>query len=51
MSELKGEKILCLFRKIIGPFVIAGTGRYRQQRAIIWGLPAVCITEKEWKIR
>ncbi|MBL7170206.1 MAG: hypothetical protein ISS48_04260 [Candidatus Aenigmarchaeota archaeon] len=51
MNELKGEKILCLFRKMMGPFVIAGAGRHRQQRAMIWGLPARCIAEKEWKFR
>ena len=51
MNELKGEKILCVFRKMVGPFVIAGTGRHRSQRSTIWGLPAVCIIQKEWKTK
>jgi len=50
-NKIEGEKILCLFRKMAGPFVIAGTGRHRNQRAAIWGLPAVCIVEKEWHFR
>ncbi len=48
-SELAGEKILCEFRKIMGPFVIAGTGRHRAQRATIWGLPARCLVLKPWR--
>ncbi len=49
-SQIQGEKILCTFRKITGPYVIAGTGRHRNQRATVWGLPAVCIVEREWRI-
>ena len=49
--KIEGEKILCIFRKMVGPVVIAGTGRHRSQRATIWGLPAVCILEKEWKLQ
>jgi len=48
--KLEGERILCVFRKLVGPFVIAGTGRHKSQRATIQGLPAVCILEKEWQI-
>jgi hypothetical protein len=47
-GQLEGEKILCIFRKISGPYVTAGTGRHRSQRATILGLPAVCIVEKPW---
>ena len=49
MSGIKGEKIVCTFRKIMGPYVIAGTGRHRAQRATIWGLPAYCFVEKPWQ--
>jgi len=49
--RIEGEKILCIFRKMSGPYVIAGTGRHREQRAIIKGLPAVCIVRKEWRYR
>jgi hypothetical protein len=48
-QNVKGEKILCIFRKMMGPWVIAGTSRHRAQRAMIWGLPAVCIVEREWR--
>ncbi|MEK6843365.1 MAG: hypothetical protein AABY04_02665 [Candidatus Micrarchaeota archaeon] len=51
MSQIQGEKILCVFRKMHGPYVIAGTARHRAQRIAIWGLPATCIVEKEWNIR
>lgn len=51
MNRLEGERILCIFRKIIGPFVIAGKGKHRSQRATIWGLPAICIVEREWKFK
>ncbi len=49
--QLEGEKILCVFRKMVGPFVTAGTGAHRSQRATIWGLPAICIIKKEWKTK
>jgi len=45
--RIEGEKILCIFKKMSGPYVIAGTGRHREQRAIIEGLPAVCIVTLE----
>lgn len=47
-KQVSGEKIICVFRKIMGPYLIAGTGRHRAQRATLWGLPAVCRVEKEW---
>ncbi len=50
-AKIEGEKILCVFRKIVGPYVIAGTGRHRSQRATICGLPAVCIVEKKWGLK
>lgn len=49
-ERIEGEKILCVFRKMMEPYVIAGTGRHRAQRATIWGLPATCFVEKEWRI-
>jgi len=49
--RIEGEKILCIFRKMSGLYVIAGTGRHRTQRATIEGLPAICIVKKEWKYR
>ena len=48
-DEIHGEKVLCEFRKMIGPFVVAGTGRHRAQRATLWGLPARCLVLKPWK--
>ena len=49
--KIEGEKILCIFRKMSGPYVIAGTGRHRTQRATIEGLPVICIVTKEWKYK
>lgn len=43
---IEGEKIVCLFRKMLGPFLIAGSSRHRQQRAVILGLPAQAWIEK-----
>jgi hypothetical protein len=51
MSKIEGEKLICLFRKMMGPYVIPGTGRHRQQRITVWGLPAVCIVEKPWSLK
>ena len=50
-EQVVGEKILCVFRKISGPYTTAGTGAHRSQRAMIWGLPAVCIVKKEWRMK
>ena len=49
--RIEGEKVLCIFRKMSGPYVIAGTGRHREQRAIIEGMHAVYIVRKEWRYR
>jgi hypothetical protein len=49
--SVEGEKILCIFRRMSGPYVIAGTGRHREQRAMIEGYPAVCLVRKEWRYR
>ncbi len=50
-GRIEGETILCIFRKMTGPHVVAGTGRHRTQRATIEGLPAVCIVKKEWRLK
>lgn len=43
---VKGEKLVCEFRKINGPYLIAGTGAHRAQRALLIGLPAEAWIEK-----
>ncbi len=45
-DTIEGERIVCYFRKISGPVVIAGTSRHRQQRAVVIGLPASAIVDK-----
>ncbi len=37
---IKGERIACEFRKMIGPHLIAKTAAHRAQRIRITGLPA-----------
>lgn len=43
---IKAERIVCQFRKIKGPYLIAGSGAHRAQRVIIEGLPAEAWIEK-----
>lgn len=43
---VKGEKLVCEFRKLSGPYLIAKTGAYRAQRAVLIGLPAEAWIEK-----
>jgi len=50
-ERIEGEEILCIFRKMTGPHVIAGTERHRTQRVTIEGQKAVCILKKEWRYK
>ncbi len=43
---IKAERIVCQFRKMKGPYLIAGSGAHRAQRVIIEGLPAEAWIEK-----
>ena len=48
---IKGEKIICEFRKLNGPYLIAKTSAHRAQRAVLIGLPAEAWIEKPVRIR
>lgn len=43
---IKGEKIICEFRRISGRYLVHGTSSHRAQRAAIIGLPAEAWIEK-----
>jgi len=45
-DAIKGERIVCQFRRMKGPYLIAGSSAHRAQRIIIEGLPAVAWIEK-----
>lgn len=45
-DTVEGERVVCYFRKITGPIVVAGSARRRQQRAVIIGLPASATIDK-----
>jgi len=45
-DTLKGERIVCEFRRMKGPYLIIGTSAHRAQRIVVEGLPAVAIIEK-----
>ena len=47
---VKGEKLVCEFRRISGPYLIAGTSSHRAQRAVLLGLPAHAWIEKPIRI-
>lgn len=47
---IKGEKLVCEFRVLRGPYLIAGTSAHRAQRAVMLGLPAHAWIEKPMRL-
>ena len=47
---VKGERLLCVFRKMRGPYLIIGSSSHRAQRLILEGLPAEAVIEKEIRL-
>lgn len=50
-DAIKGERIICVFRKMTKPVIISGTHRHKAQRATIYGIPAEAWIEKPFKYK
>jgi len=50
-DKVRGERIICQYRKERQAVVIRLTGGHRGMRRVIEGLPAEAIVDKEWRIR
>ena len=48
-DEIRGERVVCIFRKEGSRTVVAQTGGHRATRLIIKGLPARAIVELRWR--
>lgn len=49
-DRLEGEQIVIECRKFKGPVLIRGTGAHRAQRLVVYGLPAIAIITKTWRL-
>ena len=45
-DAVEGERLVCLCRKVAGPYLVAGTSGHRAQRVVMHGLPARTWIEK-----
>ncbi len=50
-DEIRGEHILCIFRKEGSRAIVPQTAGHRATRLIIKGLPARAIVERPWRMR
>lgn len=48
---IKGERIVCEFRKTTSPILVAKTHKHRAQRIKIYGLPAEAYIDKPIKLK
>jgi hypothetical protein len=49
--RIAGEKLVCEFRKMSGPYLIAKTSGRRAQRVALMGLPAEAWIEKPIRLK
>lgn len=48
---IKGERIVCEFRRMTKPIIVAKTHKHRAQRIKIYGLPAEAYIDKPVKLK
>ena len=48
-DSVRGERIVCEFRRCRGPWVVRGTGKHRAQRIVLESLPAVARVERPFR--
>lgn len=49
-DEVRGEKLILVFRKREGKALVSETSGHRATRAVIKGLPARAIIDKSWRM-
>lgn len=50
-DEVRGERLVCIFRKEGSRAVVPQTGGHRATRLVIKGLPARAVVEVPWRVR